>query len=285
MTVTSPSPYDQLSITDPDVLGDKVVTRIGGGYNITNPNLRVDVYKTSNDTSAFATTVVYIAETPQSLTVRVQKSGATNYTRLRSGGSYGSTVPQYPVLIESTQRLLGNANKPTIDASHGAFDVAPFVGSINNTVWTRQLLVNDAVARGAALFSNLVTKNLAGIEVNTIDNGSLNYTIGGFVERVVTFTGGVSPDREAPIGTNVVDQLKLRATNLSKNPSHSYDIAVNPLVTNDPIPGPFTYAITDGIEVASLTGAYVYNNDSANALGNGSLDPNQWIKFEIEEQE
>lgn len=283
VSVTSPSPYDQLSIAAPNVLGNKTVTRISGGYNVTNHNLRVDVYKTSNDTSAFATTVVYIAETPQSLSVRVQKSGATNYTRLRSGGSYGSSVPQYPVLIESTQRLLGNLNRPTLDASHGAFDAAPFVGSVNNTVWTRQLLVSDLTARGAAVFSNLVTKNLAGIEVNTIDNGSLNYTIGGFVERVITFNP--APNREAPIGTSVVHVAKLRATNISRSPSHTYDASYNPLVTNDPIVGPFTYAITNNDATPSLTGTHVYSNDSAYALGNNSLDSGQWLKYEIEEQE
>lgn len=283
VSVTSPSPYDQLSIADPTVLGNKTVTRISGGYNVTNANLRVDVYKTSNDTSAFATTVVYIAETPQSLSVRVQKSGATNYTRLRSGGSYGSSVPQYPVLIESTQRLLGNLNRPTLDASHGAFDVAPFVGSALNTVWTRQLLVSDLTARGAAVFSNLVTKNLAGIEVNTIDNGSLNYMIGGFVERVITFNP--APNREAPIGTSVVNVAKLRATNVSRSPSHTYDASYNPLVTNDPIVGPFTYAITNNDATPSLTGTHVYSNDSAYALGNNSLDSGQWLKYEIEEQE
>ena len=284
-TVNITSGNGELSVTAGTVLGNKVVTRAAGGYNIITPNLNGTVYKTSNDTSASASKIVNIAHAPQVITVRIPKSGLINYTRLRSGGSYGSSIPAYPVTIESTQELLGNANKPTIDASHGSFQIAPFVSDGINKIWTRQLEINDSVAKGAATFSNLSTTNLAGKVVTTATG--LSYMIGGFVERVITFSRFESPtfNREAPIGTQVITTSKLKATNLSMSPSHSYDVTYNPLVVDDSVSGPFTYSITNNDEVSAIPGTYVYNNNSVNALGNNAVDPNNWIKFEIEETE
>ncbi len=276
----------ELTVTNGTLLGNKIVNRAGGGYNISSPNLFGTVYKSSNDTSATASTVVKIAHTPQLLTVRIPKSGAINYTRLRSGGSYGSSIPSYPVTIESTQELLNDVGyKPTITPSAGSFDVAPFVSDSINKIWTRQLLINDAVPKGAASFSDLSTYNLAGIQVTTAPN--LTYVIGGFVERVITFSRYLSPtfNREAPIGTQVIDVSKLKATNLSMSSSHTHDVTYNPLVIDDPEVGPFTYSITNNDQTSAIPGTYVYNNNSNNAAGNNAVDSNNWAKFEIEETE
>jgi hypothetical protein len=129
---------------------------------------------------------------------------------------------------------------------------------------------------------------LAGIEVTTVASlPTLNYTVGGFVERVVTFARYESPtfNREADIGTQVIDVSRLKATNLSMHPSHTYDVTYNPLIVDDSVSGPFTYSITNNDEVSAIPGTYIYNNNSVNALGNNAVDPNNWIKFEIEETE
>ena len=293
-TVNVTSGNGQLNVIDDTVLGNKSVTRAGGGYNITTPNLNGTVYKTSNDTTESDSKIVNIAHTPHVITVYIPKSGGVNYTRLRSGGSYGSAVPQYPVTIESDQMLLNEIiasvpYKPVITPSVGAFSLAPFVsdGTINK-VWTRQLSISDTDTKGVASFSGLSTFNLAGIEVTTVASlPSLNYTVGGFVERVITFVRFESPtfNREADIGTRVVNASKLRATNLSMSPSHMYDVTYNPLVVDDSVAGPFTYSITNNDEVSAIPGTYVYNNNSANALGNNAVDSNNWIRFEIEETE
>lgn len=292
---SAPNISAQLTVSAGTVLGDKTVTRLGGGYNITVPNLYGTVYKTSNDTTATASIIVNIANTPQEISVYIPKSGGVNYSRLRSGGSYGSSVPQYPVTISSNQALLNETinnvvYKPVITASAGTFATAPFVATTSaNTLWTRQLLIADDVTKGPAVFSELKTYNLAGILVDTITasaTSSLSYTIGGFVERVVTFAKYDSPtfNREAHIGTQVIDVSRLRATNLSMSPSHTYDITYNPLVADDTGTS-FTYSITAGNQISTIPGTHVYNNNSGNALGNVADDVNKLVKFEIEETE
>lgn len=285
--------YDEISFTSPLILGvaqlsiptpntdvtPLSVARINGDYNITTPNLSVALRRKSNNTTGSASMVVQIAHVAPTLEFHVRKTPTTDYVRLRSGGSFGSLTPSYNVNLVSNQKLLAGINSPTWSASSGTLQVG--ITTSDRITWVTTLSIADTDAKGSQSFSALNAVNLAGKAVTTANNSG--YVVGGFVERVVTFNP--SPNREAPIGTSVVDASKLRATNLSKGATHTYNTTYTDEVTNDPIPGPFTYTITDGSGVFNATGSYVYNNDSANALGNTSVNPNDWIKFEIEEQE
>jgi hypothetical protein len=282
ITFTSPliSGVAQLNIPTPNSdITPLTVSRANGDYNVSTNNLTVSTRRIANNTTYTSSTLVQIAHVAPLLEFHVRKTSTTDYVRLRSGGSYGSTVPAYPVNLVSNQKLLTGVKSPTWVASSGALDVG--VTTTDRITWVKNISISDTDAKGNHTFGSLVATNLAGKVVNVASNSA--YIVGGFVERVITFNP--SPNREAPIGTTVVDASKLRATNLSKGTTHTYNVSYTNSVGNDPIPGPFTYTITNGSASATPTGSFVYNNDSANALGNTSVNPNDWIKFEIEEQE
>ena len=217
------SPNSQLSITNPTIAGNKIVSRASGGYNITNNNLRVVSNRVANATQTTLDTIVWIAHDTPTITV------TTPAARLRSG----VTAQNHTISINSNQRTQAT---PTLSASVGTFSGA-WATANNGLTWTRSLAIADSDAKGAANFSSLSITNLAGIEVTTITTGAA-YTVGGFVQRTVTFAA--YPNRESAIGTQVSDTSKLRVTNLSKGTSGS-------LNTN------FVASVGDAVDTYTIT--------------------------------
>ena len=257
-TVNYSSPNAQISITNPTTTGNKTLSRIAGGYNISTANLSVTVGKTANATSASYNTVVWIAHDAPQITV------TTPTARLRSG-----VIPQqHTISINSNQRTQAS---PTLTASVGTFG-GSWATANNGLTWTRPLAIADSDPKGAASFSGLSITNLAGIEVTTITTGAA-YTVGGFVQRIVTLAAW--PNRESAIGTQVYDTAKLRVTNLSKGSSGSLNTTFAASV-GDAID---TYTITQPSATYNTTGNTLYNRDLANAVSNTSGT----AQFEIEE--
>lgn len=257
-TVSYSSPNAQISITNPTTTGNKTVTRIAGGYNISTTNLSVTIGKTSNATSASFNTVVWVAHDAPIISI------TTPAARLRSG----VTPQNHTISINSDQRTQAT---PTLTASVGTFSGAWSTAN-NGVTWTRPLAIADNNTKGAASFSGLSITNLAGIEVTAITTGAA-YTVGGFVQRVVTFAAW--PNREATIGTQVSDTSKLRVTNLSKGTSGSLNTNFVASV-GDAID---TYTTTQPSATYNATGNTLYNRDLANAVSNTSGT----AQFEIEE--
>ena len=231
-TVSYSSPNSELSITNPTTGGNKTVSRIAGGYNIATNNLSVTVDKTSNATTATFSTVVWIANTAPVITV------TTPAARLRS--------PQnHTISINSNQRTQAT---PTLNASVGTFG-GSWTTANNGLTWTRSLAIADSDTKGAANFSGLSITNLAGIEVTAITTGAA-YTVGGFVQRTLTFPlWDANQIREVAIGTQVSDVTKLVAFNVTRNRATTYRATVG-----------------DEIDKFTITGGNtLYNCDLENA--------------------
>lgn len=186
LTINTPSPV---------VGGQILVERASGDYNISNNNVRITGIKTSNDTSAYVDTCVYIANIAPIITL----TGVHTGSRLRSGGNNGTSAQNYQVVINSDQRLL---NTPTLTPAASA---GTFIGAWSSAnfgdgqVFGRNIQIHDSITRGTYSFTLSDANNLAGISTTTITSGD-SYTIGGFVSRSGTFDAGVAYD---DIGVNV----------------------------------------------------------------------------------
>ncbi len=202
----------ELTVANPTTMGNKTVTYLSGGYNISTDNLTVVATKTSNATTATFSTVVWIANTAPTITV------TTPAARLRSG----VTPQNHTISINSNQRTLAT---PTLNASVGTFS-GSWVTANNGLTWTRSLAIADSDTKGSANFSGLSITNLAGIEVTAISSGD-SYTVGGFTQRTLIFPlWDANQIREVAIGTDVVDVTKLVAFNVTRNRATTYRATV-----------------------------------------------------------
>ena len=230
----------QLTVNDPTVMGNVVVNRLAGGYNIDTTNLTATAQRVANATTSTTNVVVWIADDNPVITKTLPAA------RLRSGVSAQNHV----ITLGSDQRLISiamGAGTITGDAA-GTFS-ASWATANNGLTNTRTLVVADSDPKGTATFTGLSAINLAGKEVTTVTT-NLDYVLGGFVTRTVTFPlwdGGAI--RIVDIGTDVVDTAKLVVFNISKNSASTYRGTVGNEVDK--------FTITNGNEL--------YNCDLPNA--------------------
>ena len=211
----------ELIVSDPTVLGNKVVNRNDGvgsiGYNISTDNLQVVLTRTANATTATFSTVVWIADTNPVITKTLPAA------RLRSGVSAQNHV----ITLGSDQRLISiamGAGTITGDAA-GTFS-GSWATANNGLTNTRTLVVADSDPKGTATFTGLSAINLAGKEVTTVTT-NLDYVLGGFTQRTLTFPlWDANQIREVAIGTDVVDVTKLVAFNVTRNRATTYRATV-----------------------------------------------------------
>lgn len=211
------SPNSQLSITNPTIAGNKIVSRASGGYNITNNNLRVVSSRTANATQTTLDAIVWIADTNPVITKTLPAA------RLRSGVSAQNHV----ITLGSDQRLISIAMNAGTILGDAAGTFSGSWATVNNGLTnTRTLVVADSDPKGTATFTGLSAINLAGKEVTTVSN-DLDYVLGGFVTRTVTFPlWDANQIREVAIGTDVVDVTKLVAFNVTRNRATTYRATV-----------------------------------------------------------
>jgi hypothetical protein len=194
------SPNGDLSIASPTVIAaSKTVTRIAGSYNVATNNLRVTATRAANAAVTITQTVVNIANVAPTIDISVPAA------RLRSGGNDGTTVQGHTTTITSNQQL---AAAPSLVAGvgGGTFVGGGFVGG--PSVWTRTLNVHDDDTKGAYAFTTLVATGLSGLVQNTINSGAA-YTLGGFVQRSLTFAAF---SQSTTLNVGVVTYTKLQAT-------------------------------------------------------------------------
>ena len=207
----------QLTVNAPTVMGNVVVNRLAGGYNIGTTNLTATAQRVANATTSTTNVVVWIADDNPVITKTLPAA------RLRSGVDAQNHV----ITLGSDQRLI------SIDMGAGTIlgDAAgTFLGSwatVNNGLTnTRTLVVADSDPKGTATFTGLSAVNLAGKVVTTVTT-NLNYVLGGFTQRTLIFPlWDANQIREVAIGTDVVDVTKLVAFNVTRNRATTYRATV-----------------------------------------------------------
>lgn len=244
LTVTAPSAFEPA----------KKVTQKSGTYNISVDNLTITATRAANGAVTTSATVVNIATVAPVLTVTLPAA------RLRSGGNNGTSVQSHVVTLSSDQAL---AVAPTLNVPEGTWASAGWTANTAKTVWTRNLQVHDTNVKGSYIFNSLVATGLSGLLQNDF-TGNSGYVLGGFVFRKLTMPAW--PNREAAIGTKVVDTAKLRSSNLGKGSSGSLNTAFQANLVNTPD----KFTITGPTGVLNPTGDLWYNLDAANASSNTS---------------
>ena len=193
----------QISVANPATFeAAKVVTGLGSGvFNDSATNFRYVMTRNANAAQVTIDGVVVVADVAPTVDITLPAA------RLRSGGNGASMAQDHSVTLTSSQPLLV-APLLSADAggSRGTFQ-GVFVGG--PTVWTRDLRVDETIPdeKGAFTFAGLVTTGLAGLVQNTINTGA-GYTLGGFVQRTLTFAAFATI---ASVGTELVDFAKLTA--------------------------------------------------------------------------
>lgn len=228
------------SITDPEVYAvSKDVTLNNGTYFATN-NYTVTATKASNGAVATRQGIIKIAEAAATATISI----LGNPSRLRSSEAGNA----YTLRVQPNQEL---ASEPVVVLAAGEFSGNwSFAGG----VYSRQVLIRDSDARGVTAVDATLT-NLANAESPA--NG--NFTIGGFVERAITFDAFA---RFMAIGTSVVDFTKVRAryngqgTDLTRR-SDTTDVAA-------------AFTIVNSGGVFDANGTHLFLNDAAFAGSNTS---------------
>ena len=243
----------ELTIASPSVYAAaKSVSRLAGTYNISVKNFNVSAKRAANGAVTTDGVVVAIADTIPTITV------STPAARLRSGGNAGTVAQEHNISITASQAL---EEAPTLNAPEGTWVEASWTGNAAKTVWTRKLRVHDDNAKGTFSWNSLSAKSKSGRVVSAITTGP-SYVIGGFVFR--TLNVPAYPNREAALGTKVVDPSKLRSTNLSKGPTGSLNFTYQGSL----VAGVNKFSITGPTGVFNAGGTLWYNNDAANATSN-----------------
>lgn len=246
-TYTYTSVNSTVNIPLPELYAtDKVVEYLAGSYNDLTQNLTIGARKLSNGATASTGVIIKISNVLPVVTMSVPAA------RLRSGGNAGTVAQKHVVTLTSDQSLV---SVPEVNAPEGTWDVEPWVPNGTRKVWTRSLVVHDDDIKGTYDFNSLVAVNGAGTAQNVISSGT-SYILGGFVFRTISVAA--YPNREAAIGTAVVNTSKLRCSNLSKGAGGSLN---------------FTYQATD----ADAPNKYTikgtnswYNCDAPNSTSNTS---------------
>lgn len=193
------SPTSELSITNPTTIETpKTVTRIAGAYNVLTDNLRCVATRTENAAQTTANTLVKIAAVAAGVSV-VEPAA-----RLRSGGNDSTSAQDHQIQIQADQDLL---EAPTMDADTGGGTLQGGAWTGGPSTWSRDLQVHDDDTKGTYTWQNLSATNLAGI-VTTSITGDVDYILGGFVQRALTFAAF---SQSTTMNVAVVDYSKVSA--------------------------------------------------------------------------
>lgn len=214
------SNFDALQYTSPNsdlLIGStsdyepaKGVNRLitASGYNISTANIRLEASRTANNTTASATAVVRIAETPATLSITSQP------TRFISAGNDGTGGPggvgtgyEGTVTATASQLLLGTLSIAA-DPSFDYWKVSEvFTGS--GTSFSNTMIVHDDDPKGVGTYGIMTgVTNLAGLPVTFTP---INYTIGGFVSRTID-VGNQMFGETTDINVAITDYNKLPST-------------------------------------------------------------------------
>lgn len=201
-TISYTSPTGELNITSStSYQPSKTVTYTSGTYNISTPNFQISANRGANDATTTVSDVVYIANSPATLTV------VNPASRFRSGGNDGTSIQNHTITIQSDQQLIADPSLAKDSGSTADWQTSStFTGG--PTTFTNVLQVHDDDTKGTYSWGSIWGKNLAGV-VTTSNSGASSYVLGGFVVRTITVPAF---GWQTNINVEVSDYSKLSST-------------------------------------------------------------------------
>lgn len=202
-TGSSYSADSSISITSGDnSRSELLMVAVGDGSDsVSNPNLTITSYRSSNGSQTTTSVAVNVLQTTPELVVSIQN----NPNKLKSS----PTGEQYKVILSSNVDL-DSSVPPSMVAEMGT--LTPLT-QLTPVEWTATLTIADDDDRGDFNFVDISALSISGDTVT--EATSTGYTIGGFTNRTLTIPlyddtpGNEVVGRTTDIGVNVSDPLNL----------------------------------------------------------------------------
>ena len=266
LTISNPALYES----------SKSVTRLGGGYNVSNNNFNITATKSTNGIIISRATNVKIANTPLQLNV-------TNLNgNIQSGPVPGSThnfnLNSDQIFNISPSLSLDASQNPISSLTHSSQGTGPTSNSF-------RLIVNDADGKG--LFNwTVLAVNLAGLTTNTVS--PVSYALAGFSQREALSSATSLGAGLAPIGSVVSNPNNVSFENASEGGSgpnggttYSYQAYPNGTQLDNTYDVDNKFTVCDLNGSTNINGGFVFNLDKLNRAANTSTS--NPAKFIIEE--
>jgi hypothetical protein len=193
-----------LEIPDPDVdLNLKVATCINpSAYNVTDPNVKVLLTKTTNGLILEDSVMINIASKPLELSVDLPKALISS----PNGENYAFILESDQEMLEEPLLKLNPDQSPQSILTQKSASTFEFGNSF-------EILVKDADLKGVFDFT-ASGKNLAGVE--TLVSTPSAYQISGFTERTISVHPHSLLQGLGDIGTTVTNPFNVSMENLSE---------------------------------------------------------------------
>jgi hypothetical protein len=269
------SPNGQLVIANTSAFeSNKVCDYNSGGYNISSANFRATATKATNGIVESNTEVVFIADTPMTLTI----SGlASKLISSNSGQNYNFS-------LNSNQKY--NAF-PTlsVDSSQTTPSLLTHTSQSTNGTNSFRINVNDSHTKG--IFNWQVSAfNLAGIETTTVSPST--YNIEGFNSRDIFASPQSLSAGLASIGTSVTNPNNVDLENTSEGGTgpnggtiYTYKSIANGTQLDFTFDFNNEFTVCDSSGVTDSNGDHIFNLDALSRAAN--TDVNNPAKYIVSE--
>jgi len=276
-TYSYSSDIGELNIVNPGAYEQaKSVSRINGGYNVSNNNFNITATKSTNGIIVSSATNIKIANTALQLSIPNLngniESGPT------PGSTYNFNLNSDQIFNTSPSLSLDASQSPISSLTHSSQGTGPTSNSF-------QLIVNDTDEKG--LFNwTVLAVNLAGLTTNTVS--PVSYALAGFSQREVLSSATSLGAGLAPIGSIVSNPNNLSFENASEGGSgpnggtiYSYQAYPNGTQLDNTYDVDNKFTVCDQNGLTNTNGGFVFNLDKLNRAANTSTS--NPAKFIIEE--
>ena len=269
------SPNGELTIANTSAFeANKVCSYNSGGYNISTSNFEVTATKTTNGMVSSDTEVVYIANTPMTLTI----SGLASKLISSSGGQ------NYNFSLNSNQNY--NA-PPTLSIDPAQTNASSLTHTSQSTTGSNSFRINVTDSDTKGIFTWQVSAfNLAGIETTTVSPST--YNIEGFNSRDIFASPQSLSAGLAPIGTSVTDPNNVDLENTSEGGAgpnggtiYTYKSIANGTQLDFTFDFNNQFTVCDSSGITDSNGDHIFNLDALSRAANTDVsNPAKYIVSE-----
>ena len=274
-SVVYDSPNGQLTIANTSAFEtNKVCDYNSGGYNISSANFRATATKATNGIVESNTEVVFIANTPITLTI----SGlASKLISSNSGQNYNFS-------LNSNQKY--NAF-PTLSVDSSQTNPSSLTHTSQSTNGTNSFRINVNDSHTKGIFNWQVSAfNLAGIETTTVSPST--YNIEGFNSRDIFASPQSLSAGLAPIGTSVTNPNNVDLENTSEGGTgpnggtiYTYKSIANGTQLDFTFDFNNEFTVCDSSGITDSNGDHIFNLDALSRAAN--TDVNNPAKYIVSE--